>query len=167
MTYPFPGMNPYLEHRDVWHDFHNGLTVRIRDQLVPQIRPKYLTKVDENVYIHELSAEERFFMGRPDVAVARGSSTNKRQRRVSEACQPLAEGLLIPAVDQIKEPFVEIRDSETNAVLVREFLRQVSRPLGAVKPPGPIADRPEVHEALRAWSELLLKNLDEPVFDIH
>ena len=22
MPYPFPGMNPYLEQEDVWHDFH-------------------------------------------------------------------------------------------------------------------------------------------------
>ena len=132
MTYPFPGMNPYLEHKNVWHDFHNGLTVRIRDQLVPQIRPRYLTKVDENVYIHELSAEERFLMGRPDVAVVQGDSPVKRQATGSDACLPLAEGLLIPAVDQVKEPFIEIRDGESRELItVIELLSPTNKRPGA------------------------------------
>ena len=28
MPSPFPGMNPYLEQPDVWHDFHQGFIPR-------------------------------------------------------------------------------------------------------------------------------------------
>lgn len=59
MPSPFPGMNPYLEQVDVWHDFHQGLITAIRNAPTPQIRPKYITKIDDNVYLHELDADSR------------------------------------------------------------------------------------------------------------
>ena len=32
---PFPGMNPYLEQADVWHDFHESLIPMLRSLLSP------------------------------------------------------------------------------------------------------------------------------------
>lgn len=71
MPYPFPGMNPWLEHRDVWHDVHHGLMNRFRDALSGAIRPRYSARVDENVYIQRES-DDRIYLGRPDVAVVAG-----------------------------------------------------------------------------------------------
>jgi hypothetical protein len=40
MPSPFPGMDPYLEgHR--WVSFHFELSVEMRRQLSPKLRPKY------------------------------------------------------------------------------------------------------------------------------
>lgn len=52
MPSPFPGMDPFLEHADVFHDFHERFVPRIADALTPSIRPKYIAKVDANVYVH-------------------------------------------------------------------------------------------------------------------
>jgi hypothetical protein len=38
---PFPGMNPYLERRDIWPDFHDGLIVQLRDILGPLLPDNY------------------------------------------------------------------------------------------------------------------------------
>ncbi len=41
MPSPFPGMNPYFEQADVWHDFQIEFLLMLRRQLVPGISPKY------------------------------------------------------------------------------------------------------------------------------
>jgi hypothetical protein len=44
MPSPFPGMNPYLEHADVWHDFHEKFVPAVSDALVPQVRPNFIVR---------------------------------------------------------------------------------------------------------------------------
>ncbi|GAA6624175.1 hypothetical protein NUACC26_100000 [Scytonema sp. NUACC26] len=44
MSYPFPGMNPYLEHPSLGSGVHHRLITAIANDLAPQIRPT-LTKV--------------------------------------------------------------------------------------------------------------------------
>ena len=118
MPSPFPGMNPYLEQTDAWHDFHHAYISSIRNALVPQIRPAYLAKVDENVYIHELSADERYLLGRPDVAVIRsGPQHSSSESTVVSAAEPTAYGRLLLSTDRISEPYVEIQDRESRELI--------------------------------------------------
>jgi len=56
-------MNPYLEHPDVWHDFHESLFVAMRAALVAQVRPHFIVQIDQHVYIHDLIQEDRTFLG--------------------------------------------------------------------------------------------------------
>ena len=70
MPSPFPGMDPYLEQATVWHDFHESMIYECRRLLVPQISPAYVAKLDEHIYVHELAADERRFIGRGDVTGA-------------------------------------------------------------------------------------------------
>jgi hypothetical protein len=51
MDYPFPGMDPYLEHAVLWEGVHARLIVAIANQLQPQIDPRYVASVEERVYI--------------------------------------------------------------------------------------------------------------------
>ena len=57
MPSPFPGMNPYLEQDDAWHDFHERFIPLVATLLGGQLRPRYIVKIDEHVYVHELAAE--------------------------------------------------------------------------------------------------------------
>lgn len=130
MPSPFPGMNPYLEQVDVWHDFHQGFVAHLRDAVAPQIRPKYLAKIDENVYIHELSAEERHLLGRPDVAVL-SNQPGTRGTAVVDRAAP-AYGHLLPQADELRESFVEIRDRESRELItVIEVLSPTNKERGA------------------------------------
>lgn len=65
MPSPFPGMNPYLEQEDAWQDFHASFVQGLRNVIAPQVSPHYIVKVEEHIYIHEPSAEQRTLIGRP------------------------------------------------------------------------------------------------------
>lgn len=116
MPSPFPGMNPYLEQPDAWHDFHERFVPRIADELTRAIRPKYLAKIDQNVYIHELSAEERHLLGRPDVAVLESGTSSTASTAVANRAAPIY-GHLLPEIESIRESFIEIRDSKNRELV--------------------------------------------------
>ncbi len=51
MPGPFPGMDPYLEAPEHWPDVHQRLITYIADALQPRIRPRYLARMGERVYV--------------------------------------------------------------------------------------------------------------------
>jgi hypothetical protein len=59
MPSPFPGMNPYLEHDDVWHDFHCHFSVRCSEAIVSQVQPAFIVRLGQHVYLHEIPYELR------------------------------------------------------------------------------------------------------------
>jgi hypothetical protein len=54
MPSPFPGMNPFLEQEQIWHDFHERFCPLAAELLTRQVRPHYVVRIDEQVYIHEV-----------------------------------------------------------------------------------------------------------------
>jgi hypothetical protein len=77
MTSPFPGMNPYLEQPSVWEDFHNRFAAYAGESLAAQVRPHFLVKLEDRVFIHEPSGDDRRkLLGRPDVALLEGVAGN-------------------------------------------------------------------------------------------
>jgi hypothetical protein len=84
MPSPFPGMNPYLEQSDTWEDFHTNFITRAQEALSGQFGPNYLVKVEARLILHELSAEERRYLGKADVGVSRISEGNSGAPAVSE-----------------------------------------------------------------------------------
>lgn len=64
--YPFPGMNPYLEHPDLWPDVHNRLITLMANALTAQVRPRYYVAIEERVY---LAGPKSTLAGRADVTV--------------------------------------------------------------------------------------------------
>ena len=67
MPGPFPGMDPYLERRNVWPDVYSAFIVATRDALAPQVAPAYYVAIEERMYIVALDSAE--FVGRSDVAI--------------------------------------------------------------------------------------------------
>jgi Protein of unknown function (DUF4058) len=64
MPSPFPGMNPYFEQEAFWPDFHQAFCSHLREVLVPQVRPEFFVRLEEHLYIHELTVNERRLVGR-------------------------------------------------------------------------------------------------------
>ncbi|MEQ9239011.1 MAG: DUF4058 family protein [Coleofasciculus sp. E2-BRE-01] len=50
MPNPFPGMNPYLEHPEIWSGIHLLLISELTKCLSPQLRPKYRVAVEVRLY---------------------------------------------------------------------------------------------------------------------
>ena len=53
---PFPGMNPYLEHPDIWPDFHFSLVAGLATALGPRLPHNYRIDLQRRVEVEEPSA---------------------------------------------------------------------------------------------------------------
>ena len=117
MPSPFPGMDPYLERRNVWPDVHSALIVATRDTLAPQVAPAYYVAIEQRMYIVALDSEE--FIGRPDVAVM---ATPTEARPTSEAetaaaVAGVAQTVVLPQFEEVHERYLEIRDTQMHTVI--------------------------------------------------
>ncbi len=130
MPSPFPGMNPYLEQDDAWHDFHEKFLPAVAERLVPQVRPKYIVKLDEHVYVHELPHEPRRLLGRADVALSASMASIAERPAVGILEAPALVHL--PAQDVERLSFLEIRDRQTRElVTVLELLSPSNKRSGS------------------------------------
>jgi hypothetical protein len=130
MPSPFPGMNPYLEQEDAWHDFHERFMPVAAEVLNAQVGPEYIVQIDEHLFIHELPPQSRSFLGRGDVTVSelRPSGATGAGAAVVEA--PAEVGL--PQVDLEGQSFLEIRDRRNRQLITVLELLSPSN-----KTPGP------------------------------
>ncbi|MBP88977.1 MAG: hypothetical protein CMJ64_20065 [Planctomycetaceae bacterium] len=119
MPSPFPGMNPYLEQPSVWHDFHESFMPAVREMLAAQVAPNYIVKIDEHVFVHELS-EPRQLIGRGDVTI---TSLDDHTSAVSGTTLLAPSTVLLPSTDRESLSFLEIRDRDSmKLVTVIELL---------------------------------------------
>ena len=109
MPSPFPGMNPYLEQDDAWHDFHKTFMVALAAAVGRELANYYVVRIFSHVYIHELPA---------DCAANRLGAG-------------LAERRGLPSVDVEKLPYLEIRDwRDKKVVTIIELLSPVNKKSG-------------------------------------
>ncbi|MFN0053138.1 MAG: DUF4058 family protein [Planctomycetales bacterium] len=142
MPSPFPGMNPYLEQDDAWHDFHERFMPAAAAALSPQVDPRYIVKIDEHVYVHELGSENRQLVGRADVAVTRGAEA---PGFAATSVLDAPAHVLLPEVDIERHSFVEIRDRRSRQlVTIIELLSPANKQRG-----------PDREQYLRKREELL------------
>ena len=117
MPSPFPGMNPYLEHPDLWPGVHHWLIIEIARLLSPQLRPKYRVAVEVRMY--ETSGENSLLVGIPDVTVKQRltakDSTMTNVAVATQTAQPTQ--VTIPVPEIIKEGYLEVREVGTEAVV--------------------------------------------------
>ena len=66
MPIPFPGMNPYLEHPDLWPTIHRKLIKAIARQLNHQLAPIYQVRICERHY--QVSGEDSLVVGSPGLS---------------------------------------------------------------------------------------------------
>src|SRR5206468_1803983 len=107
MPSPFPGMNPYLEQEDAWHDFHERFMPMAAAMLERQVGEHYIVKIDENVYIHDLEAERSELLGRADVFVSQAGE-GPRSEAMATLHSPAT--VTLPAIDVERDSVIEIRD---------------------------------------------------------
>ncbi len=96
MPSPFPGMNPYLGQGELWQDFHLEFLPAMRRQLVAQVGPDYIVKLEEHLFQPQLCImPESPSAGR----IARhGSSSRTATSSGSSATVvlPLVQDMLLP-----------------------------------------------------------------------
>jgi hypothetical protein len=131
MPSPFPGMNPYLEQDDVWHDFHERFLPAAAEVIGAQVQPECIVKIDEHIYVHELAAGSRRLLGRADLGITPTRPVHEPPAATVGLLDAPAR-VRLPAVDIESESFIEIRDRRS-----RELVCRVELLSPANKRPGP------------------------------
>jgi len=115
MPSPFPGMNPFLEQKDTWVDFHHDFITYARAALAGQVGPNYLVKVEVRLLLHELSAQERRFIGVADVGMIAPPGPASSAPSGLMTAAPVQ--LQLPAVEVERHASIEIRDRRNRRVI--------------------------------------------------
>ena len=164
MPSPFPGMNPYLEQPDAWHDFHEAFLPEIRNMIAEQVGEEYIVKLDDTAYIHEIPDNRPRFFARPDTFIARGvtwTGSGEQSAQLEEDSGGVAvldEPILapirvrLPTTDEVRLTFIEIWDRRERAIVtVIELLSPIN------KRPGP--DREQYlakrNNYFKAWTHFV------------
>src|SRR5436305_13223424 len=85
MPSPFPGMDPYLEDPNHWGNVHHGLIGEIQAQLNAKVRPRYVVRVEERVYVVPEDDPSHQLFRVPDVKILRGRRVKSRAGAVASA----------------------------------------------------------------------------------
>lgn len=132
MPSPFPGMDPYLEHPDLWPGFHHFLITAIAQSLSPQLRPKYVVSVEVRMY--ESNDEQSLLVGIPDVSVLSkaGKISGSNPTAVAVAAptvEPITVTLSMPIT--LRQGYLEIKEVATKKVVTSiEVLSPVNKRMG-------------------------------------
>jgi len=140
MPSPFPGMNPFLEHPDVWGTFHLLMIGAMAQRLSAQVRPDYLVHAEAHLWIHERVDDDedrgssRRLIGRSDAYISKIGASTRGDLVSSEAETAVltpATRILLPLVDIERQRYLEIRDRRNREIVtVVELLSPVNKKSG-------------------------------------
>ena len=130
MLNPFPGMNPYLEQSELWHQVHNHLISGIAFAIADQIAPQYRVSIEQRIY--QSFDDPRNVVGVADVAVKPDvlqAASAGPQGSVSTLTRPQQVQLPIPW--EVKEQYLEVREVVTKELItVIEVLSPINKRSG-------------------------------------
>ncbi|MEO1095121.1 MAG: DUF4058 family protein [Cyanobacteria bacterium J06638_28] len=119
MPSPFPGMDPYLEGY-LCPDVHSALASKIRQQLAPLLRPKYIARLE--VYLAEDPfPEDEIGILYPDVEVLEAPNRQLANQTTANhdtlTITPPSLTLPVPQPVEMRLTTVEIRDTAKNRLI--------------------------------------------------
>ncbi len=113
MSSPFPGMDPYLEHPNVFPNLHDKLIVHLEETLQPLLPAPYYAKGNQRVWVDYVEGSRI-----PDVGVMKPNQPPGRieTENCGVAVAEMPVKVTAPYVpwDEFREPFVEIYAKEGN-----------------------------------------------------
>ncbi len=130
MPSSFPGMDPYLEHPELWPGVHHQLIVAIANSLSPQLRPKYSVSIEVRMY--ETSDAESLLVGIPNVSMlskaGQVNTSNPLNYLVTTATPTKPMTVTLPVPITIRLGYLEIKEVATKEVVTSvEVLSPVNK----------------------------------------
>jgi hypothetical protein len=128
---PFPGMDPWLERPTIWQGVHHGLIEVIREQLVPQLLPRYAVDTERRVYVlEEGDPGQRAII--PDLSIMRSGSGSRPAAVAADITAPSATAETTVAPVEVREARVVILAlPERRVVTVVEVLSPTNKTPGS------------------------------------
>ena len=116
MPSPFPGMDPYLEAPSIWPDVHHELMSVMRGRLNELLRPRYVVRIEERVYVSDENDPGRRVIV-PDLRIAHGVRTS--QPPADSTSIATVEPIVVTTMveEEIREARLEIVDPRAGRVL--------------------------------------------------
>ena len=119
-------MYPYLERPCLWRQVHTGLIVEIQHYLSHLLRPRYYVAIEQHTYLTLLPPPEHR-VGVPDIMIldppGYGAATADVMTAPVMIVGPVpfdklrASMVELPQQEEVKHRYLEIRDTETQAVI--------------------------------------------------
>jgi hypothetical protein len=124
-------MDPFIEMQE-WSDFHARYMTVLSELLTPQVRPRYVVRVERRVYLEEPFAEPDQAI--PDVAILerRGVPRSSSGTAVLDETAAVAVECLLPEAEEHHEYYLVLRDRETlRIVTLIELLSPTNKRAGS------------------------------------
>lgn len=125
MRSPFPGMDPYIEARGLWADFHDKLIVEIDRSLSRTLPDRYVVRVGERSYIDYLDpleghAGRHQFKPDASIQIQWGDNAAAEQHVAAAIADEDPNAFVMHGVieDEIREIFLEIHELDPERRLV-------------------------------------------------
>jgi Protein of unknown function (DUF4058) len=131
MPSPFPGMDPFIESRRIWSDFHLDLAAEIRAHLNAQIQPGYYaTAVTYVTYdVIEVAQSEPRAVS-PDVSVWRTDPRGPTPGAMAVIDPPPVQSM-VPLEVPVRLARVEVREAGADTLVTAiEILSPINKRLG-------------------------------------
>ena len=115
----FPGMNPYLEHPDIWPEIHPRFVAALAQLLEKEVSERYSVVIRKRVY--RVSGEDSLVVGQ-------STQDHSSEATTSSTHQPIPTYIAVPQT--IHEDYIEIVDSKigTTVTIVETLTPQKKRP---------------------------------------
>lgn len=125
MKSPFPGMDPYLEHPNLWEQVHYNLINDIQLYLTPLLRPNYRAAIEQMTYVSVMPTQEK--IGKPDVLIVRTPKYKPQSTSTAStaAMKPLVGHL--PMAEVTIYRYLAIKDRNQEVVTVIELLSPTNK----------------------------------------
>lgn len=114
MASPFPGMNPYLEHPELWPEVHNRLIVAIANDIESNLSRKYRVAIEKRTYTSV--PFDSILVGIPDISVI-SKKSNTSQSSSTITLPDSGVTVTLPMPQEVRESYLEIRDVSTGFVV--------------------------------------------------
>ena len=116
MASPFPGMNPYLEHPQLWPEVHNRLIIAIANAIESNLSRKYRVAIEKRTYTS--LPFDSILVGIPDISViSKKSSSSQTSSTITIPGSGEYLTVTLPTPQEVRESYLEIRDVSTGYVV--------------------------------------------------
>src|SRR5262249_23578940 len=108
MSMMFLGMDPYLEHPQVWPDVHASFIVYLREYLRPLLGPRYIIAIETRVFVKGPTTDPLII---PDASVRPVRPETSGETVALLEADPAVEVQVLPL--EVEETYLTIRDRQS------------------------------------------------------
>jgi hypothetical protein len=112
MSSPFPGMDPYLEDKEIWPSFHHLLADELMTQLNTVLSPKYYADIEVRTILQEVGISTTHLVY-PDTAVLEvAPQTPTQDAAVAIPAAPIRRTAMIPRRTKLRAVRVYVTETK-------------------------------------------------------